>query len=219
MLSRLASGLVFCCLVSTCIFLPWLLCSCVLLCRMLGLPWAFFGPLPGLSWDPFWKLLAAPEALGPSWASPGLSWAVPWPVLGDPGRPLRSLLAALGSLLARPWAAPGLSGAVLAASWASFGASWAALGRRKRVFTKPYKTHSFCIVFAWFWGLWGPSWGLLGASWRPLGPSWRLLGGSWAVLSGLGWLLGRPKWLLGASWPALGRSLWLLGLILTARSQ
>ena len=54
LLSRLASGLVFCCLVSTCIFLPWLLCSCVLLCRMLGLPWAFFGPLPGFSWDPFW---------------------------------------------------------------------------------------------------------------------------------------------------------------------
>ena len=24
-------------------FLSWLLCSCVLLCRMLGLPWAFFG--------------------------------------------------------------------------------------------------------------------------------------------------------------------------------
>ena len=43
LLSRLASGLIFCCLVSACIFLPWLLCSCVLLCRMLGLPWAFLG--------------------------------------------------------------------------------------------------------------------------------------------------------------------------------
>ena len=155
LLSRLASGLVFCCLVSTCIFLPWLLCSCVLLCRMLGLPWAFFGPLPGLSWDPFWA------SEGPFWDSwrplglqsppgplPGCSWAAPWPVLGDPGRTLGSLLVALGPLLARPWAALGHSGAVLAASWASFGASWAALGRRKRVFTKPCKKQGFCSVFA-----------------------------------------------------------------------
>ena len=65
----------------------------------------------------------------PGLSLPGCSWTAPWPVLRDPGRPLKSLLAALGPLLARPWAAPGLSGAVLAASWASFGASWAALGR------------------------------------------------------------------------------------------
>ena len=184
MLSRLASGLVFCCLVSACIFLPWLLCSCVLLCGMLGLPWAFFGPLPGLSWDPFWA------SEGPFWDSwrplglqsppgplPGCSWAAPWPVLGDPGRTLGSLLVALGPLLARPWAAPGHSGAVLAASWASFGASWAALGRRKRFSRNLVKT----VVFAWFLRGFGPS-----------GP----------LLAALGWLLGRPKW----SWVALGPS-------------
>ena len=118
---RLASGLVFCCLVSACIFLPWLLCSCVLLCRMLGLPWAFFGPLPGLSWDPFcasarpFCLLGFPwVALGLSWGALGvllgwswrllaLSWAAPGPLLapfGLPVGPLGALLGALGPLVA-----------------------------------------------------------------------------------------------------------------------
>ena len=126
LLSRLASGLVFCCLASTCIFLPWPLCSWVLVCRMLGLPWAFFGPLPGLSSpEGHFGAPGGPWAPGPSWASPGLllgsplagPWG-PWVILGGSW-------ASLGS----SWAAPGLSGATLAASWASFGASWAALGR------------------------------------------------------------------------------------------
>ena len=100
-------------------------------------------------------------------------WASPWPVLGDPGRALGSLLAALGPLLARPWAAPGLSGAVLAAPWASFGASW----------------HGFEPSG-------GPPGPLLAALGWPLGrPKW-----SWVAL---GWLLGRPKWswvLSGCPW-------------------
>ena len=114
LLSRLASGLVFCCLVSTCIFLPWLLCSCVLLCRMLGLPWAFFGPLPGLSWDPFWA------SRGPfwgcwrplaSWASPrlllGRSWASPWTPLGPSCGALGFILGCSWRLLVLSWAPSG----------------------------------------------------------------------------------------------------------------
>ena len=53
------SGPAFCCLVSTCMFLSWLLCSCVRLCRMLGLPWAFFGPLPGLALRPILRVRRA----------------------------------------------------------------------------------------------------------------------------------------------------------------
>ena len=105
-------------------------------------------------------------------------------------------MAALGSLLARPWAAPGLSGAVLAASWASFGASWAALGRRKRFSRNLVKT----VVFACYLRGFGPSGPLLAALGWLLGrPKW-----SWVAL---GWLLGRPKW----SWVALGPSEVVLG--------
>ena len=97
-------------------------------------------------------------------------WASPVSPLAGPGGPWAPLgvTLALGSLLARPWAAPGLSGAVLAASWASFGASWAALGRRKRVFTKPCKNFGFCMVSEPFGGLLAPP---LGGSWLALGPS------------------------------------------------
>ena len=111
-------------LVSSCLGFSALVSSCVVC-------WASPGPFLGLSqasrgthFGPL-GLLAAPGLQGFSQAS--------WD---------------LGPLLARPWAAPGLSGAVLAASWASFGASWAALDRRKRVFTKPCKKHGFCMVFA-----------------------------------------------------------------------
>ena len=123
LLSRLASGLAFCCLVSTCIFLPWLRCSCVLLCRLLGLPWAFFGPLPGLSWDPFcasagpfWAPWRPLGLLGPSWASPGS-------LLASPGAPWASSWAALGG----SWPSLGPPLAVLSGlGWLS-GGSWAVL--------------------------------------------------------------------------------------------
>ena len=131
-------------LVSSCLGFSALVSSCVVC-------WASPGPFLGLSRASLGTHVGPPEGHFGSWRPLGLSgcsWAAPWPVLTDPGRPLGSLLAALGSLLARPWAAPGLSGAVLAASWASFGASWAALGRRKRVFTKPCKNHGFCRVVA-----------------------------------------------------------------------
>ena len=183
-------------LVSSCLGFSALVSSCVVC-------WASPGPFLGLSraslgthFGPpraILGLLAAPEAPGPL---PGCSWAAPWPVLGDPGRTLGSLLVALGPLLARPWAAPGHSGAVLAASWASFGASWAALGRRKRFSRNPVKT----VVVAWFLRGFGPSGPLLAALGWLLGrPKW-----SWAAL---GWLLGRPKW----SWVALGPSEVVLG--------
>ena len=168
-------------LVSSCLGFSALVSSCVVCWAspgpFLGLSWAslgtHFGPpkghfgTPGGPWS-FRALLglfqAAPgQLLGRSWRALGAPWGHPWRLLG------------------LSWPAPGLSGAVLAASWASFGASWAALGRRKRVFTKPCKNHGFCVVFAWFRAFWGP----LGA-----------------LLAALGWLLGRPKW----SWVALGPS-------------
>ena len=115
LLSRPAAGLVFCCLVSTCIFLPWLLCSCVLLCRMLGLPWAFLGPLLGFSWlrRAILRLLAAPGARRPSWASAGL-------LLGSP-------LAGPGG----PWAPLGVT---LGGSWVSLGPP---LGRSRPIWGHP----------------------------------------------------------------------------------
>ena len=126
LLSRLASGLVFCCLVSTCIFLPWLLCSCVLLCRMLGLPWAFFGPLPGLAWDQFWA--SGGLFLGLAWASPGLLLGSPLAGPGGPWAPLEITLggswASLGPPLgcSRPlWGRPG---GFLGLLWGVLGGSW-----------------------------------------------------------------------------------------------
>ena len=168
-------------LVSSCLGFSALVSSCVVCWAsprpFLGLSrgslGTHFGPPKGPFWDS-WRPLGLQSPPGPL---PGCPWAAPWPVLGAPGRPLGSLLAALGPLLARPWAAPGHSGAVLAASWASFGASWAALGRRKRFSRNLIKT----VVFAWFLHGFGPS-----------GP----------LLAALGGLLGRPKW----SWVALGPS-------------
>ena len=150
------SSCLWSCLLLSCLHLYLLALASLLLCPLvsyagppLGLFWAspgaLLGPILGLR-RAILGLLAAPGAPGPSWASSRLLLGSS---LAGPGsRTLGSLLAALGPLLARPWAAPGHSGAVLAASWASFGASWAALGRRKRVFTKPCKNHGFCMVFA-----------------------------------------------------------------------
>ena len=130
LLSRLASGLVFCCLVSTCIFLPWLLCSCVLLCRMLGLPWAFLGPLPGLCWDPFWASggpFWSPWGLAQAWGTWALNPPMPsWRLLGPPLGRLGRLLAAesefsrnLVKTMVLAW---------FRASWRPLGGSWVALG-------------------------------------------------------------------------------------------
>ena len=165
-------------LVSSCLGFSALVSSCVVC-------WASPGPFLGLSRASLGTHFGPPKG---HFGTPG---GPPWPVLGDPGRTLGSLSVALGPLLARPWAAPGHSGAVLAASWASFGASWAALGRRKRFSRNLVKT----VVFAWFLHGFGPSGPLLAALGWLLGrPKW-----SWVAL---GWLLGRPKW----SWVALGPS-------------
>ena len=145
MLSRLASGLVFCCLVSACIFLPWLLCTCVLLCRMLGLFGASPGPLlgpilalwraMGAHWGHSWRLL------GLSWPAPGLlpaSLGPSWRLLGRPLGRLGRLLTAESEFSRNPvktkvfawflhdfgafWGPPG-------PLFAALGWSWVALGR------------------------------------------------------------------------------------------
>ena len=131
LLSRLASGLVFCCLVSTCIFLPWRLRSCVLLCRMLGLPWAFFepllGPILGLR-RAILRLLAAPGALGPSWASPGLLLGSPLAGSGGPWAPLKLTLGGSWVSLGPPLGCPrplwGRPGGFLGLLWGVLGGSW-----------------------------------------------------------------------------------------------
>ena len=150
-------------LVSSCLGFSALVSSCVVCWAsprpFLGLSRAkgHFGT-PGGPWG-FRALLglfqAAPgQLLGRSWGI-GVTLGGSWASLG-------------------PWAAPGHSGAVLAASWASFGASWAALGRRKRFSRNLVKT----VVFALFLRGFGPSGPLLAAlgwllkrSWVALGPS------------------------------------------------
>ena len=106
----------------------------------------------------------------PGLSLPGCSWTAPWPVLRDPGRPLKSLWAALGPLLARRapplgcsrplWGRPG---GFLGLLWGVLGGSWPP----KAIFTKPCKNLCFCMVFAWFRAFWAP----LGGSWVALGPS------------------------------------------------
>ena len=178
----------------SCLHLPWLLCSCVLLCRMLGLPCAFFGPLPGHF-----------EAPGGSWGSRallGLSRAAPGQPLGRSWGTLGAPWGHSWRLLGLSWPALGLLPASLGPSWRLLGPPLGRLGRllaaESEFSRNPVKT----VSFSWFLHDFGPSGGLLA-------PSWRLLGGSWAVLSGLGWLL-------GGSWAVLSGPGCFLGALVSS---
>ena len=96
LLSRLASGLAFCCLVSTCIFLPWLRSP-------LGLFWATPRPLLGPILRRRKAILGSLAALGP----PGPLLGFPWVALGLSWGALGVLLGCSWRLLALSWAAPG----------------------------------------------------------------------------------------------------------------
>ena len=161
---------------------------------MLGLPWAFFGPLPGLSWDPFWasggpfwgswRPLGLQGLLGLSRAAPGQPLGRSWGTLGAPwGHSWR--------LLGLSWPALGLLPASLGPSWRLLGPPLGRLGRllaaESEFSRNPVKT----VVLAWFWhGFWA-SGGPPGGSWRPLGGLWAALG---ALLGALGVSGAVPGW-------------------------
>ena len=129
------SSCLWSCLLLSCLRLYLLalasLLLCVLLCRVLGLPRAFFGPLLGPIFGlrkAILRLLAAPGALRPSWASSGL-------LLGSPLAGPRGPWAPLGVTLGGSWVSLGpplgcsrplwgRPGGFLGLLWGVLGGSW-----------------------------------------------------------------------------------------------
>ena len=89
---------------------------------------------------------------GRPWASRGPLRDRSWNLPGGPGRPLGSLLAALGLPTGRPLPILGRPGRLLGLSRAFLRGSGAALGWQGQLFTKHNKNHSF----PWFVALRGP---------------------------------------------------------------
>ena len=130
------SSCLWSCLLLSCLHLYLLALASLLLCPLvsyagppLGLFWASpgprLGPILGLR-KAISGLLAAPGALGPSWASPGLLLGSP---LAGPGGPWAPLGVHSWRLLGLSWPAPGLLPASLGPSWRLLGPPLGRLGR------------------------------------------------------------------------------------------